>query len=109
MAREARTIELMIGLWCRARHGGTAPCDQCQELVAYARERLRRCPFQEGKTTCGQCSVHCYRPASRESIRAVMRFAGPRMLWRHPLLALHHFADSRRREPLQRGARKGRP
>jgi hypothetical protein len=26
-------------------------------------------------------------------MRAVMRFAGPRMLWRHPYLAIRHLLD----------------
>ncbi|MCL4190388.1 MAG: nitrous oxide-stimulated promoter family protein, partial [Thermoguttaceae bacterium] len=30
----------------------------------------------------------------RERIRAVMRFSGPRMMLRHPLLALRHQIDS---------------
>jgi len=40
----------------------------------------------------------------RERIRAVMRYAGPRMLWRHPLLALLHLADGLQDEPTLPGA-----
>jgi hypothetical protein len=29
-------------------------------------------------------------------MREVMRYAGPRMLWRHPLLAVAHLIDGRR-------------
>lgn len=108
MAREERTVEAMIRLFCRERHAGGALCPECSELLAYARERLRRCPFQEGKTACGRCPVHCYRPALRERVRVVMRYAGPRMLWHHPLLALHHLLDGRRREPVRKtGGGKG--
>lgn len=96
--REKRTIRVMISLYCRARH---APCDelcpQCEELLNYAICRLDRCPFGADKTTCAQCPVHCYKPAMRERIKVVMRYAGPRMLFRHPLLALRHLLDSRRR------------
>jgi hypothetical protein len=68
----------------------------------YARTRLRKCPFQEGKTTCAKCPIHCYKPDRREKIRAVMRYAGPRMLVRHPILALLHLiVDNWRKEPLQ--------
>ena len=28
-----------------------------------------------------------------------MRYAGPRMLWRHPLLSLYHLLDKRREAP----------
>jgi hypothetical protein len=35
----------------------------------------------------------------RERIRTVMRYAGPRMALRHPLLALAHLLDSLRKPP----------
>ena len=68
-------------------------CPECQELLKYAFERLDKCPFQERKTTCAKCPVHCYRPELRERIRVVMRYAGPRMLFRYPILAIHHLLD----------------
>ncbi len=36
----------------------------------------------------------------RERIRDVMRFAGPRMPWRHPYLTLRHMLDGRK-EPVE--------
>ncbi len=94
----------MIRLYCRGQHGTPAGlCPECRELEAYAGQRLSRCPFQENKTTCAKCPIHCYRPDMRARIRAVMRYAGPRMLYRHPLLALLHLLDGRRKEPARRG------
>ncbi len=102
MAREARTVEAMVRLYCRGQHGTPKGlCGPCAILRAYALERLGRCPFQEGKTTCARCPVHCYRPDMRAQIRAVMRYAGPRMLTRHPWLTLCHLLDERRREPVR--------
>jgi predicted amidophosphoribosyltransferase len=102
MDRESRTVEAMIAIYCWGHHGTRQHlCTECNELLPYARERLDRCPFQEGKTTCAQCPVHCYRPAMRDRIRAVMRYAGPRMLARHPILTLFHFIDGRRSEPVR--------
>jgi hypothetical protein len=87
----------MIGLYCRARHaGGRRPCPECAELLAYALRRSERCRFGAGKPVCAKCRVHCYEPGRRERIRQVMRFAGPRMLLAHPLLALLHVLDARR-------------
>ena len=98
LRREARTVEAMIHRYCRDRHHTTdGLCPECAELLAYARHRLARCPFQERKTTCGKCPVHCYAPAMRERIREVMRYAGPRMLFSHPLLALMHLLDGLRK------------
>ena len=100
MTREARTVEAMIRLYCQARHKTNGPiCPDCRELWEYSQTRLNRCPFQEGKTTCAKCPVHCYRPELRERIRTVMRYAGPRMLLRHPFLALMHLWDGIRRAP----------
>jgi hypothetical protein len=98
--REKRTVRAMMAIYCRDHHGRTAElCGECAELLAYALERLERCPFGEGKTACVDCEIHCYKPAMREKVRGVMRYAGPRMLLRHPMLALHHLLDGRRKQP----------
>lgn len=103
MARESKTVEAMIRLYCREQHGTAEElCAECSELLEYARARLEKCPFQEGKTTCAKCPVHCYKPAMREKIRVVMRYAGPRMLSRHPVLTLWHLLDGLRQEPSSR-------
>jgi hypothetical protein len=107
LARERRTIAAMIALYCRHHHGPRAgPCEACVALDAYARRRLERCVFGSAKPTCANCTVHCYRWEEREAIREVMRWAGPRMLARHPLLALAHVVDGRR--PAPRLTRAGR-
>ncbi len=100
MARQKRTIQAMVALYCRAHHGpGDALCSECRALVDYALSRLDRCPFGAEKPTCANCPIHCYRPAMREAARRVMRYAGPRMLWHHPVLALMHWLDGRRTVP----------
>ncbi|RPI54772.1 MAG: nitrous oxide-stimulated promoter family protein, partial [Chloroflexi bacterium] len=91
----------MIELYCRQVHGSADLCPRCAALRTYARQRLQKCPFQEGKTTCARCPVHCYKPQMREEIRAVMRYAGPRMLLRHPILAMLHLLDGRRKGPVR--------
>lgn len=101
-------MALLIGLYCRQQHHPPGElCPECRELLAYANLRLTHCPFQENKTTCGNCPVHCYKPGLREKIRAVMRYAGPRLFWRHPLLALGHLLDGRRKQPGPRKNAKG--
>ena len=98
--RECKTVEAMITLYCHQHHGTRrALCDECIDLADYARQRLEKCPFQEGKTTCARCPIHCYKSDRRAQIRAVMRAAGSRMLFRHPVLALLHLLDGLRKEP----------
>jgi hypothetical protein len=102
MARERKTIKAMIHLYCRDQHDTRGElCAECNALLDYAFLRLEKCPYQEGKTTCANCPVHCYKPEMRQQVRTVMRYAGPRMLWRHPILTLYHFLDGRRKEPVR--------
>jgi hypothetical protein len=103
MARETKTIEKMVLIFCRKYHAmqGTL-CNECDELLRYASARLEKCPFQEGKTTCAKCPVHCYKPDMRERVRKVMRFSGPRIVYRHPLMALFHMIDGFRKKPIKR-------
>lgn len=95
MKRERRTIEYMTALYCRDHHGaGTVLCPECSDLMAYALMRLDKCPYREDKPVCAKCPSHCYKPLMRERVRAVMRYSGPRMLLRHPLLAVFHLIDA---------------
>jgi hypothetical protein len=104
MDRERRTVEAMLDLYCHHQHGSNnGLCAECEALRIYAGRRLEVCPFQEGKTTCAKCPVHCYQVAMRERIRTVMRYAGPRMLYRHPIMTLQHMVDGLRNEPVRSG------
>jgi len=97
LTREKQTIRVMVEYYCRAHH--TTPsslCPECQALYDYAVCRLDRCPFGARKTTCARCPIHCFKPAMREQITTVMRYTGPRMMFRHPILALLHQLDTLR-------------
>ncbi len=102
VARERQTIEAMIALFCRDQHGSPQTlCGECARLWAYAQQRLDKCPYGENKPTCVKCPIHCYKPAAREQVKAVMRYAGPRMLLRRPILAIRHMLDERKPLPPQ--------
>ncbi|MBN1911054.1 MAG: nitrous oxide-stimulated promoter family protein [Pirellulales bacterium] len=97
MTREKKTLLAMIRIYCRAQHGSRGGlCPDCQALQDYALARLGRCPFGAKKPTCAQCTVHCYKPQMQRQIRDVMRFSGPRMIFRRPILAIRHLLDARR-------------
>ena len=105
--RENKTVAAMIKLYCGKHHNHGGLCRDCSDLAEYARQRLEKCPFQEGKTTCVKCSVHCYSSVMRERVRVVMRYAGPRMPYRHPLLAMWHILDGQRKEPVRLNQKPG--
>lgn len=95
--REKETVSLMIFIYCRKKHKTKEGlCKECQMLNDYARMRSDKCPFMETKTFCSNCKVHCYKPDMRQKIKEVMRFSGPRMLWYHPVMAVHHVISSKR-------------
>lgn len=100
-ARELKTIAAMVGMYCRGhRHQASAAlCSECSALLEYAARRVERCVFGDAKPTCANCVVHCYRTDMREHIRVVMRWAGPRMMLRHPIMAITHLIDERRPVP----------
>ena len=87
---EKQTVEQMIRLYCRLKEGNKVLCEDCSALLEYAHKRLDHCKFGEKKSTCRKCPVHCYKPAMREKMQQVMRFAGPRMMWYHPVDAIKH-------------------
>jgi hypothetical protein len=100
LGREWKTVAAMVRCYCSARHGvATGLCPECQGLLDYATVRLERCRFGPDKPTCARCPVHCYQRQRREQIRVVMRYAGPRLLWRYPWLSLRHWLDSFRTVP----------
>ena len=107
--RERKTINAMIGIFCRDQHApGGGLCPECAALAVYAEQRLDNCPFGDDKPTCAKCPIHCYKRAQREQARVIMRYAGPRMTFRHPWLALTHLLDKLRRveHPMEKRRRE---
>lgn len=91
---EKKTIEFMINLYCEKNHKTEDLCQQCKELKEFTHKKIDRCPKKETKTFCSTCTIHCYPKEKREEIRQVMKWAGPRMLWYKPSLALKHIANT---------------
>lgn len=103
LERERRTIQTMIGIYCRGHHHSQSGlCAGCVELSGYAMERIAKCPFVDDKPTCAKCPIHCYKPDMREQVRRVMRYAGPRMMLYHPILTFWHYYDELSRKQMDR-------
>jgi hypothetical protein len=93
---EKKTLIAMITIYCESVHGGKELCDECRQLQGYAIQRTDRCVFGSEKPACKCCPVHCYNPKRKEDIRAVMRFSGPRMMYKYPVLAVSHLIKERK-------------
>jgi len=100
LAREWKTMSAMMRIYCRHHHHPPDElCPTCRQFLDYAGVRLERCRFGEEKPTCANCPVHCYQRDRREQAKVVMRYAGPRMIWEHPVLSLRHWLDGFRKAP----------
>lgn len=103
---EFKTIQAMVSIYCQSHHqvsDKTQLCMQCTEFIAYANEKLDRCPYGQNKPTCNKCPIHCYKSEQRQQAKTIMRYAGPRMLTKHPILAIKHLIAERRAIPASIG------
>jgi Nitrous oxide-stimulated promoter len=100
LTREWRTMTAMVEIFCRDHHRPARDlCAECRIFLEYANLRLERCHFGAAKPVCAKCPVHCYQRERREQVRVIMRYAGPKMLWEHPVLGLRHWLDGFRKAP----------
>ena len=54
------------------------------------------------KTICyinNNCPIHCYKPDRREQVKSVMKYSGPRMIFKHPIFAIRHIIDGYKKAP----------
>jgi len=100
LQNEFDTVKIMVELYCRDHHKtATVTCNRCVELTEYVRKRLVDCPFKEQKATCGNCTVHCYKKDMQQRVKEVMRYSGPKMIWKHPVKAIQHLINSKKEPP----------
>lgn len=87
---EKRVVEQMVELYCKHKLGLPAIDDEHKALISYAHKRLDGCKFGDDKPACKRCPIHCYKPVMRAEIRAIMHWAGPRMIIYNPIAAIKH-------------------
>jgi len=88
-----------LSMFCEAHHGhrlrepfifehtkvpakvsaGPELCDECKRLLRHAIVMRVHCPL-DPKPKCRNCPQHCYRPAYKDQMEKVMKYAGPRSL-----------------------------
>jgi len=93
--KEKHIIDQMILIYCKShRHTSFPLCEKCGELKKYAHKRLNNCRFGEDKGFCSNCPIHCYKPDMRAKIKKVMKYSGPRMLFKNPTAVIKHIIES---------------
>lgn len=98
LAVELRTIEVMTELYCQDHHNENT-CEHCRQFVAYAEQKLDRCVYGQNKPACKHCPIHCYKPEQKHQAQQIMRYSGPKMLFKHPILAIKHLIKSSKKFP----------
>ncbi len=93
--KDIKTLMVMAEMYCHD-HKHIKPenkplCSECEKIVEYAIARTCSCPYQH-KITCDTCTISCYKTGERKAIKSIMAYSGPRMMFRHPLMAIRHLA-----------------
>jgi len=111
LRRDLRTLATFVRVYCHSQHRAAERvpvelrtielaalcgrpvelCRVCRKLLQHAVVMRLRCPHNP-KPICRKCPTHCYAPEYRAQIRAVMRYAGIRLMLKGRLhYALHLF------------------
>ncbi|MDO5118314.1 MAG: nitrous oxide-stimulated promoter family protein [Eggerthellaceae bacterium] len=97
--KDRKTLEAIGRIYCSGNHAqpekdSAGLCPRCRETVEATLQRTVVCPYgHEGN--CQDCSIHCQRGEAQERIRQMMRYAAPRMTFRHPLMTLEYLRKKR--------------
>lgn len=97
--REIKTIKAMFSLH-KEKHVNRKSDEEYINLLEYSILRLTKCVLKDQKLTCKKCPIHCYKAHQKKDIQDIMRWAGPRMLLYHPVLAILHLIDDKKEPPL---------
>ncbi|MCG3863383.1 MULTISPECIES: nitrous oxide-stimulated promoter family protein [unclassified Photobacterium] len=99
--REFLTISAMIEIYCSRHHNDKCKkvnlCEDCESFKSYVKQRLDRCPYGINKPTCRQCPIHCYKAQEKVKSQTIMHYSGPRMMYKHPIMAITHLINDKRK------------
>ena len=90
-----------LAMYCHAHHGhrlmepfifehpkvsatvvnGPSLCEECSKLLRHAIVMRVLCPL-DPKPKCRNCQQHCYRPLYKDQMETVMKYAGPRSIFK---------------------------
>lgn len=85
-------MEAIGRIYCKGNHkdvthDGGGMCAECRNAIEATLARAQSCPL--GHTgNCQDCAIKCQRGEAQTTIRRIMRYAAPRMAFRHPVMTL---------------------
>ncbi len=83
--------EKMIKMYCKYNHSkSTELCYDCIDLMEYSKFRTSKCPYIGITLFCVNCPTPCYKVDYKEVMRKVMKYSGPRFLFKHPIYTISH-------------------
>lgn len=92
--KDRRTLEAIGSIYCRGNHDAiekdaAGMCPECREAIEQTLARAASCPHgHEGN--CQDCETHCQRGEAQLRIKAIMKYAAPRMAFRHPIMTIEY-------------------
>ena len=97
--REQATLEAIGRIYCNAHHAGAKDaaglCPQCRTTVDATLARAQACPYGH-EHNCQDCDTQCQRGQAQQDVRAMMRYAAPRMAFSHPLMTIEYLRKRKR-------------
>lgn len=86
-----------VEAWIRGsgRLSRTPICEACKAMIEDVFRHSERCPHSLYKTFCHECPTPWYSPQKLEAIVPVMHYAGPRLIFSHPLLSFEFIRNLR--------------
>ena len=94
---EVKILQKMITLYYNANKDSLS-ISECLAFKEYTIKKIMRCPLGDEKTSCAKCRIQCYNEPERSMIQKVMRYSGPRILFRSPVLTLVYLFNRKRAE-----------
>ncbi len=85
LMREFIILSYMIELYCKRHHQHPTLCNECLTLLALCKRG-----YEDGFN--GTPATY-FDPEQQRQMREVMKWAGPRLFFRHPVLAIRYFLD----------------
>lgn len=92
--KDRRTLEAIGRIYCQGNHAScekdaSGMCPECRAAIEQTLARTEVCPHNH-EGNCQDCTTPCHRGEAKQQIKNIMRYAAPRMIFRHPFMTLEY-------------------